>query len=56
MEIEHVKFLWQVSTIMRALTSKDGDLLSHFQKINEGTTLDDFNSTPIKQMLTDNNT
>ena len=28
MEIEHVKFLGQVSTIMRALTSKDGDLLS----------------------------
>ena len=28
MEIEHVKFLGQVSTIMISLTSKDGDLLS----------------------------
>ena len=28
MEREHVKFLGLVSTVMRALTSKDGDLLS----------------------------
>ena len=35
MEIEHVKFLGQVSTIMRSLTSKDGDLLSYFDKIND---------------------
>ena len=35
MEIEHVKFLGQVSTIMRTLTSKDGDLLSYFDNIND---------------------
>ena len=34
METEHVKFLGQVSTIMRDLTSKDGDLLSYFDNIN----------------------
>ena len=35
MEIEQVKFLGQVSTIMRPLTSKDRDLLSHFDNIDE---------------------
>ena len=34
MELENIKFLGQVSTIMRALTSKDGDLLSHFDNID----------------------
>ena len=34
-DIEHNKYLGQVSTIMEALTSKDGDLLSHFDKIDE---------------------
>ena len=33
--IEHNKYVGQVSTIVRALTSKDGDLLSHFDKIDE---------------------
>ena len=33
--IEDNKFVGQVSTIMRALTSKDGDLLSHFEKFDE---------------------
>ena len=33
-EKDHVKFLRQVSTIKRALTSKDGDLLSDFDNIN----------------------
>ena len=32
---EHNKYCGQVSTIMRALTSKDGDSLSHFDKIEE---------------------
>ena len=41
---------------MRALTSKSGDLLSHFDNINEGNTLADFNSTPSKQMFNDNPT
>ena len=33
--IEHNKYVGQVSTFMRALTSKDGDFLSHFDKIDE---------------------
>ena len=33
-DIEYNKFVGQDSTIMRALTSKDGDLLSHFDKID----------------------
>ena len=33
--IEHNKYVGQVSTIMRALTSKYGDSLSHFHKIDE---------------------
>ena len=53
MQIEHVNFLGQVSTIMSALTSKDGDLLSHFDNTNEKNTLADFNSVPFKQMLID---
>ena len=34
-DTEHNKYVGQVSTIMRALTSKDGDLLFHFDKIDE---------------------
>ena len=34
-DTEHNKYVGQVSTIIGALTSKDGDLLSHFDKINE---------------------
>ena len=33
-DIEHNKFGGQVSTIMRVLTSTDGDLKSRFDKIN----------------------
>ena len=54
MEIEQVKFLVKVSTIMRALTSKDGDLLSHFPNIDE--TEDGSNDTLLKQMLINNHT
>ena len=49
MELENIKFLGQVSTIMRVLTSKDGDLLSHFDKIDE--TQAESNNTSLKQML-----
>ena len=31
-DIEHGKYVGQVSTIMRVLTSKEGDLLSHFDE------------------------
>ena len=34
-DIEHNKIVGQVSTIMRVLTIKDGDLLSHFGEIGE---------------------
>ena len=34
-DVEHNKYVGQVSTIMRALTSKVGDLLSHFDKIEQ---------------------
>ena len=35
MEIEQVNFLGQLTTIMRDLTSEDGDLLSRFDNIDE---------------------
>ena len=54
MEIENIKFVGQVSTILRALTSKDGDLLSHFDKIDESPA--ESNNTTLKQMLIDNHT
>ena len=47
--LEHNKFFGQISTIMRVLTSKDGDLLSQFDNINEGNTDDDFDSTSLKK-------
>ena len=34
-DIEHNKYCGKVSTIMKALTRKDGDLLSHSDKIDE---------------------
>ena len=52
MEIENIKFIGQVSTIMRALTSKDGDLLSHSDQIDESP--DASNNTSLKQMLINN--
>ena len=52
MEIEQVKVLGQVSTIMTALTSKDGNLLSHFDDIDE--TENGSNTTLLKQMHINN--
>ena len=54
MEIENIKFLGQVSTIMKALISKDGDLLSQFDNINEGETEDNIRSTSLHKMLINN--
>ena len=34
-DLENNKFVGQISTIMRASTSEDGDSLSHFDKIDE---------------------
>ena len=56
MATEHVLFLTQVSTIMKALINKDDDLVSHFDNFFGVNTLEDFNSTPFKQMLIDNHT
>ena len=39
-ELEHNKFVGQISSIMRCLTNKDGDLLSQFDKIKEKVVLD----------------
>ena len=41
---------------MRALTSKDGDLLSHFDNIKEKNTLANFKCTPFEKMLIDKHT
>ena len=51
---EHNKYVGPISTIMRAITSKDGDLLSQFDNINEGNGDADFNSTSLKKMLINN--
>ena len=56
MELENIKFLGQVSTIMRSLNSKDGDLLPHFEKFSDGDTNAAINNTSLKQMLIDNHT
>ena len=58
-DIEDIKFVGQISTNMRTLTSKDGDLLSQFDKINEeigaddDATVDIIRHTSIKNMLID---
>ena len=54
MEIENIKFLGQVSTIMKSLISNDGDLLSQFDNINEGETQDDIRSASLHKMLINN--
>ena len=51
MEIEHKKYVGPVSTIMRLLTSKDGDLSFYFDKNGESV-LD--NDNPLKQILINN--
>ena len=45
-DIEHNKFCGQVSTIMKVISNKDGDLLSQFGNINE-------NAIPILERLAD---
>ena len=45
-------FLGHLSTIMRALTSKDGYLLSHFDNIDE--TQNGIKNNSLKQMLINN--
>ena len=49
---EHNKSEWQISTIMRLITNKDWDLLSHFDKINE--TQDGVFNSSLKHMFINN--
>ena len=51
---EDNNYVGQISTIMRVLTNRDGDLLSQFDNIKEGNTNDDFDSTSSKKVLMDN--
>ena len=51
-DIVHNKHLGQVSTIMRALTYKDGDFLSHFDKVDENAA--QINNTFLKHHLINN--
>ena len=53
-EIEQNKYVGPISTIMRVLTSKDGDLMSFFDNINE--TQAGINNSSLKQILIDNHT
>ena len=52
--LEHNKFVGQISILIRVLTSKDGDLFSQFDNINESNTDADFDSTSLKKLLIDN--
>ena len=45
-DIEHNKFCRQLSTNMKVISNKDGDLLSHFDNINE-------NGIPVLERLID---
>ena len=65
-DLEHNKFVGQISTIIRSLTSRDGDLLSQFDNINEKVALNNdgtqndvdtsviIQNTSLKEMFTDN--
>ena len=53
-EIEQNKYVGPISTIMRVLTNKDGDLMSYFDNINE--TQAGINNSSLKQILIDNHT
>ena len=51
MDLEDIKYVGQVSTIMRLLTSKDSDLSSYFDKNGESV-ID--NDNPLKKVLINN--
>ena len=51
MDLEDIKYVGQVSTIMRKITSKDSDLSSYFDKSGESV-LD--NDNPLKKILNNN--
>ena len=51
-DLEHNKYAGQFSTIMRALTRKDWDLISYIDKVNEFEA--EISNTSLKQVLIDN--
>ena len=51
-EIEQNKYVGPISTIMRLVTQKDGDLSTYFDIINESE--DEINNTSLRQILIDN--
>ena len=51
MDLEDIKYVGQVSTIMRLLTSKDSDLSSYFDKDGESVIND---NNPLKKILINN--
>ena len=53
-EIEHNKNLGNVSTIMRLLTEKDGDLSTYFDKIDEAE--GSIDGSTLKKLLINNHT
>ena len=59
-DLEHNKYLGQISTIVRLVSSRDGDLLSQFDdnyeeiSANEAATSDNIRRTSLKKMLITN--
>ena len=53
-DIEHIRYFGQVSTIIRAKTSKEGDLLLHFDRIDE-TPAETRNTSPKLILVNDHN-
>ena len=59
-DLEHNKYVAQISTIIKVVSSRDGDLLSQFDNINEeigvneAATSDNFRSTSLNKMLITN--
>ena len=48
-DLEHNKYVGQISTIMKAVSSRDGDLLSQFDNIDEKLGADEHATTTIIQ-------
>ena len=53
-EIEQYKYVGPISTIMRLVTQKEGDLSTYFDIIDESE--DELNNTSLRQILIDNHT
>ena len=51
-DLEHNKYIGEISTIMRVVGNKDGEILSHFDKIDE--TQDGIKNSCLKHMLINN--